>query len=350
MTRRRALLVCPGRGSYERASQGQFTARSSAATAVVDRCDNFRSSVGRTALSALDRADWSARAHIAGENASLLTAACSWADAADLDDSRYEVVGVVGNSMGWYTALFLAGVLTLDDAIVLVDTLGSYQENNVIGGQVLMPVCGEDWCPDADAQAVVEHAISEARAAGFVVEHSIRLVGYAVLGADVGGLKFLMATLPQLTRGARTFPVQLPLHSAFHTSLMGATAEKARADLGGLQWRTPSVPVVDGRGVVFRPRWADPSAIAAWTLGAQITETFDLTTTLKTALRHTAPEVVVALGPGNALGGPLARAIVWEGWRGMRTRADFDAAQQSSEPPLLSFGVKLQRVRLTRGG
>ena len=71
---------------------------------------------------------------MAGENASLLTFACSLADAAELDRSRYEIVGVVGNSMGFYTALVLSGALSLQDGIELVETMAHYQTKNVQAG------------------------------------------------------------------------------------------------------------------------------------------------------------------------------------------------------------------------
>ena len=63
------------------------------------------------------------------------------------------------------------------------------------------------------------------------------------------------------------------------------------------------------------------------------------------ALRADAPEVVIALGPGNSLGGPLARILVSEGWGGIQSRADLDARQQA-DPVLQSFGVRLQRRAL----
>jgi hypothetical protein len=82
--------------------------------------------------------------------------------------------------------------------------------------------------------------------------------------------------------------------------------------------------------------------LASYTLGHQVTEPYDFTKSLRTALRHLGPEVVVLLGPGNSLGGPSARILVWEGWRGWRDRDAFDEAQ-TEDPFLLSFGVSLQR-------
>lgn len=339
---KRALIVCPGRGSYERTSLGQLQDRSEAARAIVARCDAYRSSVGEPTITEIDAADrYRTPLHVAGEHASLLTFACSLADMADLSQA-YDVVAVTGNSMGFYTALAASGALSLDDAIRLVDTMGRYQRGNVIGGQLLYPVAGSNWLEDPDLVASVDEAVARVRAEGHGAWWSIRLGGHAVLGADASGIKALIAALPTIQTGAHTFPLQLPLHSAFHTPLMAATSARATRDLDGLGWRAPTAPLIDGRGFVFRPRWADPQALAEYTLGHQVVEAYDFTLGVVTALQHVAPDVVVALGPGNPLGGPLARILVQCGWAGLRTRAQFEA-RQASDPVLLSFGLSPQR-------
>ncbi|MEQ1566676.1 MAG: ACP S-malonyltransferase [Myxococcota bacterium] len=342
---RRVLVVCPGRGSYDRASLGTLKDRGAGAEWVA-ACDAYRAARGAPTVSELDAEPvYKAARHVAGEHASLLTFACSVADAAELAPDRFEVVGVVGNSMGWYTALAVAGALPPPDAIRLVDTMGSYQQDNVIGGQVLYPTTDEGWVPDPALEHNVEAALASVSAEGHTAEWSIRLGGFAVLGADGPGTKRLLAALPPVQRGERTFPVQLPLHSAFHTSLMAATSDRARSELADLAFSAPRVPLVDGRGKIFRPRVADPRELADYTLGHQVVAPYDFERSVVTALHHLAPDLVVALGPGNPLGGPLARTLVRDGWRGARTRAAFEAANRS-EGMLASFGVTIQRAQL----
>jgi [acyl-carrier-protein] S-malonyltransferase len=344
---KRALVVCPGRGSYDRSSLGQLQDRGEAATAVIDACDGYRRAHGRDTLRDLDAADaFRVGRHVAGEHASLLTFACGMADLADLNQDEFEIVGVAGNSMGFYTALAASGALSLADAIALVDTMGSYQASNVIGGQLLTPVCDDEWAIDAAREERVDAAISSVRAAGGQAWWSIRLGGFAVLGADEAGLKLLMTTLPKEERGSRTFPVRLPTHSAFHTPLMAQTSSRAKLDLADLHFRAPGVPLIDGRGTVFRPHWANPEALRAYTLGYQVTDPYNFTYSLQTALRHCAPDVVAVLGPGNSLGGPIARILLEEGWRGIQRREDFDIFQRE-DPMLLCFGVRVQRPVLT---
>jgi [acyl-carrier-protein] S-malonyltransferase len=325
---KRALIVCPGRGSYERASLGSLKDRSADATAIVARCDEWRADHGRPTISELDALPtYQGSKHVAGEHASLLTFAAAMADLADLARDRYDVVGVVGNSMGFYTALAASGALSLDDAIRLVDTMGSYQEGNVIGGQVITPMA--------------DHAAIDA-ALGSDAWWSIRLGSYAVIGATDDGCKRLLEVLPTHETGSRAFPARLPLHSAFHTPLMAETSLRAKADLADLGFQAPKVPLVDGRGVIFRPRWADPAELWEYTLGAQVVDTYDFTTSVRTALRHTGADVVVALGPGNSLGAPLASILQAEGWAGAHGKAAFDE-RQAQDPLLLAFGVSKQR-------
>ncbi len=344
---RRALVVCPGRGAYARDTLGILANRSPAAWAVVAACDGYRAGLGQPTISELDSADrFQGALHTAGEHASLLTFACSMADLAELDRDAYEIVGVTGNSMGWYTALAAAGALSLGDAIRLVDTMGSYQAGNVIGGQLLYPVWDADWRPSAELAEAVETALAEVHALGHAAHHSIRLGGFAVLAGDRSGVRELLARLPPVERGARRFPVQLPRHSAFHTPLMADTAARAGVELADLDFRRPAVPLVDGLGRVHTRLSASTADLAHYTWGAQVSDVFDFDAAFVTALHHCAPDVVVLLGPGNALGGPCARLVCDIGWSGLRSRAAL-GERQAAQPLLASFGVPEQAAALT---
>jgi malonyl CoA-acyl carrier protein transacylase len=344
--RQRVLVVCPGRGSYQRASLGQLAGRSGAAKRVVEACDAYRRGQGRVPVSELDAASvFRSRDHVAGENASLLTFACGMADLAELDRTRYELVGVTGNSLGFYTALAASGALELESAIELVDTMGQLQRAKVVGGQLLYPLLDAQWRADPALAAAVESALEAANTGGAYAQWSIRLGGTAVLGADEAGLRALEANLPPIERGERRFPLRLPLHSAFHTSVMAKTSERAIAELGGLEFRAPAIPLIDGRGDVHRPRWADGERLRDYTFGEQITQTFDFSQALRTAVAHCAPDLLVCLGPGNAMGGPVAQLLVQLGWQGVRSREAF-VERNAHEPMLASFGVPAQAALL----
>jgi malonyl CoA-acyl carrier protein transacylase len=295
-------------------------------------------------LDALER--FQATKHVAGEHASLLTFACSVADFHDLNQDRFEVVGVTGNSMGWYTALCVAGALPLAQAARLVEHMAAYQARNVIGGQVIYPLLDGDWNESEELETHIDNALAHVQSLGHVAEWSIRLGGYAVLGGDRPGVKALLEALPPQKRGDRTFPTQLPMHSAFHTSLMNETSDKALQALDDLNYRRPDVPLIDGRGVVHRPHTASLSALREYTLGHQVTRPFDYTTAVESALTHCAPDVVVLLGPGNSLGGPTAQVVVSKHWFGVGQRQDLRSTTPEQTHRLLSFGVAKQREHL----
>jgi acyl transferase domain-containing protein len=337
VTRLRALLVCPGRGSYGRAQLGRLPA----GDPIVAELDRFRARLGRPTISELDRApEYTPRLHVAGEHASLLTFACTAVDLAAIDRDRIDIVGVTGNSMGWYTALHAAGALDLDAAARLIETLGDYQADHVVGGQLMYPLVDDDWQPSAAYASGVAAALDHPS-----VHVSIRLGGMIVLGGDAAGLDHARRVLPAIERGGQRYPAQLPLHSAFHTPVMAATGERARAELADLAIGSPSITLIGGDGVVHRP-WADPAALWSYTLGAQIVEPFDFTRAIATALGELGPDAIVLPGPGDSLGGPLGQILVAQRWRGLRSRADFLALQASDRPIVLAMHRPDQRVRV----
>ena len=339
---RRALVLCPGRGSYGRAELGTLQGRPSA---FLDAFDAHRAALGRPTVRELDAADrYTARMHIAGEHASILTAGYALADVEAIDPQKLEIVGICGNSMGWYTALAAAGALDAADGATLVETMGAFQSGNVIGGQILYPLVDDQWRPDPELVACVHRAV-----AGIPDLHwSIRLGGQAVLGGTDAALQAAQALLPALERGAARFPLKLPLHSAFHTPLLSETRARAEASLAGLAWRAPRVPLVDGQGQVWPAGWADPDGIRSWTLGDQIDDTFDFTAMLQAALGELAPSVLVLPGPGSNLGGAVAQVLISLGWQGIRSRDDF-MARQASDPIVLAMGRPDQRALVVRG-
>jgi len=303
--------------------------------------DRLRDALGRPAISALDRAPaYAPELHVAGEHASLLTFGATAVDLAAIDRDKVDIVGVTGNSMGFYTALYAAGALDLDGAARLVETLGHYQAGNVIGGQLLYPLVGDDWRPSSVYAAAVAVALDHPG-----VHVSIRLGGTIVLGADAGGLAHARRVLPPIERGGLRYPAQLPLHSAFHTPLMAATAERAQRDLADLPIRSPAITLIGGDGAVHRP-WASPAALWSYTLGAQIALPFDLGRAIATALGELGPDVLVLPGPGDALGGALAQILIAQRWRGLRDRADFVAIQASDRPIVLAMQRPEQRARV----
>lgn len=335
----RAALVCPGRGSYTAASLGSLPPEHP----LVGRAEELRARYDLEPLLALDAADrFDPARHLRPANASPLILVASLLDAeqAFVD---HEVVAVAGNSLGWYTALAAGGALPFDDAFRLVQEIALLQElpaeggDDGPGGQVIYPLNGADWQPDAELEAAVAAALTEDGVRGGQVYPSIDLGGYAVLAGDEPGVRHLLERLPPARVGERLFPLRLAQHGPYHTPLVAHVAEAARTALDGLEWGQPRITLVDGRGARWTPWSTDPDALRDYTLGEQLVAPFDFATCVTVLLREEAPDLLVLPGPGNSLGGICGQIVVAEGYRGIRTRADFERAQASGRPVVLSM-------------
>lgn len=343
----RVLLVCPGRGAYGAPELGSLPRYDAVAPAAAARdgllplADAFRRDRGLPTVTELDAAPaFDPALHLPGENASVLIYTLSAIEALALAASDLRPVAVCGNSLGWYTALHVSGALPFSDGLRLVQTMGALSGSGETGGQIVYPLAGEDWRPVPGRRAEIDAAIAAVRGEGGFAAWSVDLAGYGVIAGDAAGLARLREILPPVVSGGRTYPIPLPRHSAFHTELVADRAAAARAGLSGLPVANPEIPLIDGRGVQHRPLTADPAATLDYTLGAQVTTTYDLAASLRVGLREYAPDAVVLLGPGESIGGAIGMALVREGWRGIRSKEDFVRVQESDAPVLLSLGRK----------
>ena len=333
----RAVIVCPGRGAYTAASLGSL----SADDPIVRRAEQLRSEYGLEPLLELDAAArFDPASHLRPANASPLIFLATLLDV-EQAAADHRITAVIGNSLGWYTALAVAGALPFDDAFRLVQEMSLFQEEPLPdggqGGQVIYPLLDAEWAPVADLRSAVSDVLSDGHAGGGRVFESIDLGGYAVLGGDERGVARLLDRLPPVRIGERLFPLRLALHGPYHTPLVEHVAEAAGDRLADLRWQRPTVTLIDGRGARWSPWSTDPGALRDYTLGQQVTEPFHFAASVHVALREYAPDVLVLPGPGNSLGGICGQLVVAEGYRGIRSREDFEAVQRSEAPIVLSM-------------
>ena len=101
MSRKTAVVVCPGRGTYNKAELG-YLARHFPDADLLAAFDRQREDAGQPTLSALDGAErFSMATHTRGDNASGLIFAATLGDFLSIDREEIEIVAVTGNSMGW---------------------------------------------------------------------------------------------------------------------------------------------------------------------------------------------------------------------------------------------------------
>jgi [acyl-carrier-protein] S-malonyltransferase len=322
---KRAALVFPGRGSYTAASLGSLPPDN----ALVQRVEELRRGYDLPSLLELDGAQrFEPKVHLLPANASPLIFLTSLIDLSATPDGVEPVVAI-GNSMGWYTALTAVGALSLEEGYRLVQEMSLLQQEPLPsdgpGGQVIYPLTGDDWRIDPELRARVAAALTQGNGE---VHPSIDLGGYAVLAGSETGVARLMELLPPARVGERLYPLRLALHGPYHTPLVSHVARAAQERLADLHWNAPEISLVDGRGARWSPWSTDPAALGDYTLGEQVTSPFGFATSLRVALREWAPDLLMLPGPGSSLGGICGRAVVAEGYRGIRNRADFEAVQE----------------------
>lgn len=336
-----AVVVCPGRGTYNQTELG-YLGRNFPNASLLEAFDAQRREAGQQTLSELDNASrFSPATHMRGDNASGLIFAATLGDFLSIDGEAIRIVAVTGNSMGWYSALACAGGVSWDDGFRIANSMGSLMQRSLIGGQLIYPFVEEDWQPRPERRAELLSLVERIGAtAGHALYLSIELGGMLVLAGNEAGLRaFEQSVEPAQQR----FPLRLGNHAAFHTPLMAPVAEQGRRLLPPELFAPPALPLIDGRGAIWWPGSSDPMAMRDYTLGAQVTQTYDFTRAITVAAREFAPDMFIVTGPGTTLGGAIVQSLILAGWRGMGNRQDFKDLQDA-ELILVGMGYAEQRA------
>ncbi len=339
MSRPTAVLICPGRGTYNKGELGTLT-RTHGANPLIATWDGMRVQVGQDSLTDLDGADrFSAARHTTGDNASALIFACSYLDSQAAYET-HDVLAVTGNSLGWYIALAAGGGATAQDGMKIVNTMGTLMHQHAQGGQVLYPFVDENWqAIDGEEARLMDLILQINAQSEHTLALSIHLGGMLVVAGNDAGLgAFEKAVSGDETRKS----LRLPNHAAFHTPMMEDVARMGRDTLPQELFQNPQTALIDGRGAVWRRHSTDQRALRKYTLGHQVTQTYDFTASVQSAARNFAPERFVITGPGTTLGGAVAQALIGIKWQGIDSKEAF-IARQATDPLVVSMGREDQR-------
>ena len=333
MAKERIVIICPGRGTYTRDTSGYLAAFGASAKPQITYMDEQQKSVGNSTITELDSKPFRTKTHMSGEHASPLIYACSLSDFLSINQEKYEIVAITGNSMGWYSALALGGVLTNENAYFLISTMGSMMKEGTIGGQIIYSVVDENWHVDESEK---EEVLTEIKNVSAHV--SIYLGGYLVIGGEQSALDTLLIKLPKKDN----YPFQLPFHAAFHTPLLESISIKACELLPQSIFQKPTVSLVDGRGHIWSPFSTETVDLYNYTLGHQVTNAYDFFTAITVAIKEFCPDKLVLLGPGNALGGSIGQIMIENNWLDMNSKSAFSSLQKEN-PYLISMSMEEQR-------
>jgi [acyl-carrier-protein] S-malonyltransferase len=195
---------------------------------------------------------------------------------------------VAGHSLGEYSALVAAGALNFRDAVVLVHKRGRYMQEAVAEGAGLMlALIGVE--PSAIQEAITADG-------GAVDIANYNAPGQTVIAGE------REATRRVAERCGARQAVELPVSAPFHCRLMKPAEERLRADLAGVQFADPQMPLynnVDAQRVTS-------AAAARDGLARQVSRSVRWTE----VIQHMAGDgmrTFVEVGPGSVLSGMIRR-------------------------------------------
>ena len=278
----RTAFVFPGQGS-QRPGMGAPWVGSPCWSLVQDASDLVGRDVARLLLEA--DAD-ELRATREAQLTTFLVSLLAWEALHELPD----VAVVAGHSLGEFTALVAAGVLTTDNGLMLVAARGSaMQEAADAAPGTMAAVLGlEDDAVEAALQPVADVWPANYNAPSHVV------VSGTVEGVAAGGEALKAA-------GARRV-LPLPVGGAFHTPLMAPARVRLETALREVSYADPGVPVLSA--VTAAAYDEDPAAL----LSAQLTAPVRWRQVLE-QLPAYGVERVIELGPGGVLAGLVKRTL-----------------------------------------
>lgn len=204
-------------------------------------------------------------------------------------------IAVAGHSLGEYTALVAAGVLSLADALPLVRLRATAMQEAVpVGVGAMAAILG------LDAQAVRDGCKAAAQASGEVVEAvNFNDPKQTVIAGTKAGVDKACEML-KAAGAKRALP--LPVSAPFHSSLMKPAALRLQAALEKVALNEPAFPVVNNIDVATP---ADAAAIRD-ALVRQAAGPVRWVEVVQ-ALRARGVTHVIECGPGKVLAGMAKR-------------------------------------------
>lgn len=200
---------------------------------------------------------------------------------------------LAGHSLGEYSALVCAGVLSLSDAVKLVEKRGQYMQLAVPAGTGAMSaIIGLD-------DALIAKACAEAAQSEVVSPVNFNSPGQVV----IAGNKAAVERANELCKAAgakRALP--LPVSVPSHCALMKPAADKLAADLNSISFHTAVIPVVNNVDVVAAADAADIKDALVRQLYSPVrwTESIEF-------LAAQGVDTVIELGAGKVLSGLIKR-------------------------------------------
>jgi [acyl-carrier-protein] S-malonyltransferase len=196
---------------------------------------------------------------------------------------------LAGHSLGEWTALVCAGVLTFADALVIVRARGQYMQEAVpVGVGAMAAIIG------LDDEAVLQ-VCAEARGNDVLDAVNFNAPGQVVIA---GGASAVQRAIECCKAAGAKRALPLPVSAPFHTSLMAPAAERLKGLVAETPFAEPIIPVIHN---VHAETEVDPTKIKMLMLEqiSQPVKWVDCVLKLKSG----GAERLVECGPGRVLNG-----------------------------------------------
>lgn len=217
---------------------------------------------------------------------------------------------VAGLSLGEYSALVCAAVLTFEDAVRVVRSRGRFMQDAVQDRPTAMAAIF-----GLDAPAVQRICEGAARL-GVVEPTNYNSPGQVVIGGDEAAVGEAIARAK--AAGARR-AVLLPVSAPFHTSLMRPAAERLAAVLESIRLGDAAIPVVSN--VTSQPVAA--GAEIRGLLVAQVATAVRWEESVRT-MAAAGAQTFVEVGPGTSLSSMIRKTIAGARILHVEDRASLD--------------------------
>jgi [acyl-carrier-protein] S-malonyltransferase len=213
----------------------------------------------------------------------------AWREAGGADP-----LAMAGHSLGEYTALTAAGVISFSDAIALVRVRArAMQEAVPRGVGAMAAILGLD-------DAVVREACSEAAQGEIVEAVNLNAPSQVVIAGHRAAVE--RAAEVARARGAKRV-MMLPVSAPFHSSLLASAAERLARHLETVRFNVPRVPVINNVDV---EQPSEPGAVKR-ALARQAASPVRWVETIERMVAAGVTDVLEC-GPGRVLAG-LAKRI-----------------------------------------
>lgn len=282
------VVLCPGQGAQAPGMGRDFAERHPAARAMFERADAALGfPLSKTIFEGTE--EQVNRTDVCQPGILTVTAAI-WEALRAAGRAPADVSAFVGLSLGEYTAHYLAGTFSFEDAVRLTRRRGEAMQ------------AASDACPSGMAAVmgaeldVVERCCADVRATGgVVVVANLNAPGQIVISGEKGALA---AAAERLTAAGAKRCIPLKVAGAFHSPVMDPARRALEDALASVAMSDPRVPVVSN--VTAEP--VRTAAEARATLARQVVSPVLLERSLR-GLLATGSRAFVEPGPGRTLAG-----------------------------------------------